>query len=375
MKKFVKKRLVAIVIAGLLVFSVLGLVACKRDARFRVDIFLHSSMDEYSYELSMSVQKTLSNDMNINAQFHDALWDSNQQETEIKDILNKGTNLLIIGIINYASADNIAALAKEKGVKVIFFVREVYSDTLNTIPNNDNTVFVGSRNDVAGDMQGELIADYLTMDNLSNGDKNPYKVEDDTTINYVLLRGATGNQSADIRTKRVIDTANRLLQEQGNNIVLKAVKDPIDCEWDGGKAQQEMTDLLMLQAVQKPTSGDNGKINMVIGNNDDLACGAIDAMSSSQYNYNKGDLNNTILAFGMDASTKGKGYVQQNRMAATLELDVQYHSDLITKVVQNIVDGKEKDDMVADVQSVRDDKQVFVDGRIVLFDYTKYEKN
>ena len=81
--------------------------------------------------------------------------------------------------------------AKNAGIPIIFFNREVSDDVVNSY---EQCAFVGTDAAEAGHMQGEMIGDYL-LENYDTVDLNG-----DGTISYVLFKGQEGNAEAEYRT-------------------------------------------------------------------------------------------------------------------------------------------------------------------------------
>ena len=92
-----------------------------------------------------------------------------------------------MNIVNTGSddaANGIVTMAKNAGIPVIFFNREV-SDTV--IKSYDKCCFVGTRAEEAGMLQGEMIGDYV----LANFNK--LDLNGDGEISYILFKGEEGN--------------------------------------------------------------------------------------------------------------------------------------------------------------------------------------
>jgi len=383
----------AFVVASIILLGVGMLVACSQnDDKYRVDIFVYATSDEYGGSLSNNTEKLLK-DAGYNVQLHDAEWNPDKQMTQIEDALTRGTNLMLVALADYANGTTVATKAKEAGIKVIFFIREPYDSGTNGIPNQngltlDNTLFVGARNGVAGNMQGELLVDSLTTEG------SPYYIEkelDDEdnekeiTINYILLRGDVGNPAADARSNNVIAKANELLSKSGRKIKLNAIES-YDAKWNDANARKFMDDWFAdsKNGVQKPSATDNaGKLNLVIGNSDALVTAAIDSLTASK-DFNNGNIGKSILTIGMDADIKGKQYIESDRLGATLSLDSNFNAKIIVEMVKNISAGGDEASMKQQLEALsqEDKKEIIVSNhvsgttingdRVVEFDYEKY---
>jgi len=365
-----KKKLIAILIAGLLAVGAFGLIGCTTTDDFRVDAFVYSRQDEYADVLAGELENTLKDGIKLTV--HDAEWSGDKQMSQIESVLARGTDLMLVALRDYTMGPQVANMAAEKGIQVIFYTREPYDDNMNTITDHKNTAFVGLRNDVAGQLQGELLAHYLTDEN------SPYKVENGTTVNYIMFRGNVGNPAADERTSNTISKANELLQ--GTDIVLHPLVQDVDTAWMDAEAHDSMETLLGQYSASRPQDGgDNGEINLILGNSDALTLGAINALQGTQQ-WNMGDLEQSILALGMDASTPGKQAIENKYMAATIEGDIKFNAQILARMVKNVMDGEVEQGMVKGlVEDLSQEgvagKEVFVEGRMVGFDFTKWSGN
>ena len=137
----------------------------------------------------------------------------NTQPTQLDQIntaITNGCNLLIVNIVETSSPDaaqQAADAAKNAGIPIIFFNREVSNDVVNSY---ENCAFVGTDAAEAGHMQGEMIADYL-IENYDAVDLNG-----DGKISYVLFKGQEGNAEAEYRTQYSVEDANKILAENGH---------------------------------------------------------------------------------------------------------------------------------------------------------------
>src|SRR5690606_30104465 len=126
------------------------------------------------------------------------------QMTQIDNAIARGTDLLVVNIVETESGQTVVNKAKENNLPVIFFNREVSDEVINSY---DKAAFIGTDPDEAGYMQGQLIADIL----LADYDK--FDLNGDGKISYVMLRADLDNPEANGRTKYSVLEANRLLEE------------------------------------------------------------------------------------------------------------------------------------------------------------------
>ena len=96
--------------------------------------------------------------------------------------------------------------AKNAGIPIIFFNREVENSVVDSY---ENCAFVGTDAAEAGHMQGEMIGNFL-LENYDAVDLNG-----DGTISYVLFKGQEGNAEAEYRTQYSVEDADAILTEAG----------------------------------------------------------------------------------------------------------------------------------------------------------------
>lgn len=354
-----KKKILAVVLSCLLAFGTFGLIACvSNEAKFQVDVFIYNRIDEYGDELAKEIVKQVGAKAQVNIHDGETFDDADgKQAQQIENVLNSGTDLIIAALADYSIAERVAQQAQAKGVQVIFSIREPYTESnANALENFDNTSFVGIQNDVAGILQGQLVAKYLT--------EGRYRVEEGTTVNYIQFRGDNGNPAADARSKNVIEQANLLLSEK--NITLNPIEadsgtnvdnTSIDVAWNGDfgdtSARGRLEAILNSRGVGLASKEENDNINMIIGNSDDIAIGAITALQTKD--WNKGNLDKTIPVFGMDALTNGKQYVKDGMLTATLEADLSFNAKILTQMINNVINGaKVAKDTIKDLDQLTD---------------------
>ncbi|MCL2599480.1 MAG: substrate-binding domain-containing protein [Firmicutes bacterium] len=338
-----KKKFIAMLVASLMLVGVFAFVGCdkKAEADFVVDVFVYADSDEYGFDLSRTIEgmiKTEYKDISVEVNHHDANWDGATQTRQIDDALTRGTDLLVVALQEYTSAESVAKKAKDNGINVIFFVREPYDNaSFNGLTGNDNAIFVGLENEDGGNQQGEQIFEALTSEG------SQYKVQDGTEenptyVNYLMFRGNVGNPAADARSANSVAKANQLLADR--NIVLQKydTDSEVDVAWFDGAVKEWLADKTDYEYASA-TSGNDGKVNLIIGNSDALTIGAIDTLADKGVNTGDSNQKTSIPMFGFDASKFGKEYIKNGRMTATLIGEYDYFASTVLQVVKNSKDG------------------------------------
>lgn len=328
-----KTALLSFLLGALMIFA-FSLKACVNNTEnASVHIFYYTYSDTYLSSVRASVGEKLKTS-GISYQEHDAGGSQTTQTEQIQTAITKGAKVIVVNLVNTGSNDaasEVISLAKNADIPVIFFNREV-SDEL--IQSYDKCVFVGTRAEEAGILQGEMIGEYL-LANYSEIDLNS-----DGKISYILFKGEEGNKEAIYRTQLSVERANKLLSENG-----KAALEFYDAQnpnkylvdkngqWSAQSANEYMTTALASYNADK-----NNMIELIICNNDGMAEGAISALNSAGYNLGEESVN--IPVFGVDATDAAKSLIAKGKMAGTIKQDAEGMADAIIRIVKNANSGE-----------------------------------
>ncbi|MBR7112647.1 MAG: galactose ABC transporter substrate-binding protein [Clostridia bacterium] len=307
-----KKRCLAFAAILLLVLALF--TGCGAAKNTDVHVFYYNYSDTYISSVRTTLDKELTN-AGISHQDYDGGGSQTTQTEQIRTALTKGAKAILVNIVNTGSDDaakEIVALARDAGVPLVFFNREVSDDVVKSY---DMCAFVGTKAEEAGILQGELIGEFL----LANYDK--YDLNGDGEISYILFKGEEGNNEAIFRTKYSVEEANKKLTANG--------KKPLkfydasnkngylvdkNGQWSAAAAGEYMTTAL----TEYNAEGGN-MIELVISNNDGMAEGAISALNA--VGYNKGADSPTIPVFGVDATEAAKNLIAKGQMSGTIKQD------------------------------------------------------
>ena len=313
-----------------LICTASGCAGKKEDAD--VHVFYYTYSDPYISTVRSSLDKALG-DAGIKYQDHDSNNNQTTQTEQVQTAITKGAKLLVVNIVTTGSDDaasGIVSLAKNAGIPVIFFNREV-SDAV--VKSYDKCAFIGTDATEAGKLQGDMIGNYL-VDNWSKVDLNG-----DGEISYVLFMGEKGNNEAIYRTRYSVENANAKLSAAGKKPLKfydpsNADKYLLDREgkWSAQAANEYMTTLL-----SSHSTANKNMVELIICNNDGMAEGAISALNSA--GYNNGSVT-TIPVFGVDATSAAKELIKAGKMAGTIKQDAQGMAEAILKCTQNGIGGK-----------------------------------
>lgn len=180
------------------------------------------------------------------------------QNQQIEELLQEGVRTLMINPVDRSAAGAELEKAKKADVPVVFFNKEPYPEDMKKWP--EKVYYVGSKAETSGMMSGQILADYWK--NNPKADLNG-----DGKLQYVMLKGETGHQDTELRSKYVI----RCLR--GNGIAVQKVAE--------GSAYWERNEGRILMSSFLTSVGD--RIEAVIANNDEMALGAIEALKAAGF--------------------------------------------------------------------------------------------
>ena len=329
-----KTKILSFALAALLLFPALCFVGCGNRGNADVHVFYYTYSDPYISTVRAALGDKL-REAGIRFQDHDSNNSQTTQTEQVQTAITKGAKMLIVNIVTTGSDDasgSIVALAKNAGIPVIFFNREVSDAVVNSY---EKCAFIGTDAAEAGYLQGDMIGDYL-LKNYSTVDLNG-----DGSISYVMFMGEKGNNEAIYRTEYSVENANKKLEAAGKPHLVfydaantdKYLLDR-DGKWSAQAANEYMNTIL---ASYSPSAGN--MVELIICNNDGMAEGAISALVSAGYNKGTGS-GITIPVFGVDATSAARELIKSGKMAGTIKQDAEGMADAIEDVIENGLEGK-----------------------------------
>ena len=238
---------------------------------------------------------------------------------------------------------------------VVFFNRQPSNSTtgeldMATLTFNDNTYYVGFDATQGGDLQGEMVLDYIKK-NAAELDRNG-----DGIIGYVLAVGDIGHNDSIARTRGTRKALGTAVEKDGN-----IVSDPIGTNTDGtsdlvvdgkvtaddGKeyiirelASQEMKNqsgatwdaATAGNALQSWSSSFGDQIDVIVSNNDGMGMSMFNAWSKD----------NGVPTFGYDANSDAVAAIAEG-YAGTISQNPAVQAYLTLRLLRNVFDGVDID--------------------------------
>ena len=300
-----------------------------------VGVFYYDFSDVYISSVRASMDEQLTA-MGVKFTNYDAAGSQPSQTEQVNTAITGGTNLLIVNIVETATSDpakDIVDAAKNAGIPVIFFNREVADNSV--INSYDKCAFVGTNAPDAGHMQGEMIGNYL-MAHYDEVDLNG-----DGSISYVMFKGQEGNAEAEARTQFGVEDADKILTAAGKPALSyydasASTKYLVDT---AGKWSAQAANDYMVSLLGSYNENNGNMVEVIICNNDGMAEGAISALQN--VGYNNGDGTTIIPVFGVDATDSAKALIKAGNMTGSIKQDAVGMATTIMTLVQNVKDGAE----------------------------------
>lgn len=353
LKKFLAASLAAVM--------VLGLAACgggseskdagktaggekKTEGKAKaLTVLSFNASDPYTAKV-MNQLKEQGKAAGFDVQVQDAQNDLAKQNDQL-DIALGDADVIAIQPVQNNSTKELIEKAKDKK-PTVFFNRE-YPEGSEIMKEN-GSIFVGTKIEDAGIMQGQLFLDlYKEHPEL---DKNK-----DGEISYILLMGEPVNPEAKARSEYSVKT----IKDAG--IKLKQVGETLVANWDLKQAKDACDAVL----------ANNKDVELILANNDNMALGAVNALQEIGFNKEVAspkdiDYAKWVPVIGVDALDTAKEAIAKGTMAATVMQDDVKMAQAIVQISMNQANGKRGADSVEGTDFKTED------GVSVRIPYVKY---
>lgn len=241
-------------------------------------------MTNYRTEMETYLTGKSTADVKYEVQITDGKNDQATQTEQIDSFIAQAYDVLIVNLVDLTAASTIIDKVKAAGIPTVFINRQPSAADMELW---DKITYVGAKAEDSGTYQGEIAVDLWNAAD-SKVDKNG-----DGVLQYVMLMGQEIHQDAALRTEFSIKKieasgikVEKLFQERGN--------------WDRVLGQEKT-------AAAIAQFGD--KIEIVFGNNDDMALGAIEALKAAKM---------VVPVIGVDATAPALDAIAAGDLAGTV---------------------------------------------------------
>ena len=205
------------------------------------------------------------------------------QNDQVQLYIDQGVDALAINPVDRTACPEISKKVEGKDIPIVYFNREPIAEEMVDFTD---WYYVGCRAEESGTMSGQILVEYFKA--------NP---TEDGVIHYVMLQGEPGHQDAELRTEFSL----KALTDAGFELV-EVQKDT--GHWNRVEGQDKMTAWL--------ATGD--RIDCVLGNNDDMALGAIEALKAEGY-FTEGKY---MPVVGVDATAPALEALKEGTLLGTV---------------------------------------------------------
>ena len=354
------KKFLALMMAMVLCLTMVGAASASEAV-----VSWYTFGDVYLTSVRTALEAAMT-EKGINVQMKDSNANQQTQTDDINTALVTGANAIVINMVEsgaIGTAETLMNTVAQYGVPAVFFNRAVSTDDAEAaalFATYEKSAFIGTKFDEAGKMQGDMIGAYV-LENYDAIDLNK-----DGVISYVMFKGDEANQEAILRTQYGVENANAVLTAAGKpelayydaNATTKYHVD-MNGTWSNTASFEYMSTIL---AQYNPAQGN--MVELVIANNDDMALGAVNALTN--IGYNTGVAGDPVIpVFGVDATDAAKELIAAGRMTGTIKQDAEGMADAVAVITANMVAGKDKFDGLNPAYGQ-------VDGWMVTIPYAMY---
>lgn len=233
-------------------------------------------------------------------QFLDAQGDIGRQLSQTQSLAAQGVDAIIINPVDTAATQMMTKVAVENGIPLVFVNRQPEGKDLE----NDDVVFVGSDQKLAGTLQMEALAEQLGGEG-----------------NVAIMLGELSSGATHKRTAGVKEVAD---EYPGIQVI-----------------EEQPADYQRTKAINLMNNWIVGgqQIDAIAANNDEMALGALIAMKQS------GISPDGVLVGGIDATRDALESMQRGEMAVTVFQDAEGQGGGAVQAAVDMINGEPVDDI------------------------------
>lgn len=316
LKKMIVIIIVVVAVSEILIEAVPNDVPYSSMNPINVGVVFYRFDDPYVVVLKQSLENIeKENEGKVKFSFHDSKNDKAIQNQNINTLLESGNvDVLLLSLVDLVNdPKEIINQIKDKNIPVIFASKRILKVDENIVKSYDKAYYVLPDSEQGGRLQGKMLA------NIWNKNKNAIDTNKDDVMQYVVLQGGVSSMGTTDRTKYSIMT----IKDEGIKVEQLASE---FCDWDEDLAR-EKTEGLFVQY--------DGRIEVIIANNDVMAIGAVKALQ--KFGYNKGKNTKTKPVVGMDAIPESLDFIKKGYMLGTVLQDPDVMAETFYKIVMHLV--------------------------------------
>lgn len=317
---------------ALSVLSILSLASCGSHEN-TVGLFIYDSTDTFMTSFAGTIEQGF-DDMGVKYLFKGAERNQTIQNQQVISLLDEGSNLLVINLVDRLAASALIEMADEKNTNLIFINREPLQGDLS---GHKNTFYVGSDSEQAGDLQASLAEQLFTKPEM-DAKTCPYDKNKDGIINLVVIKGEEGHQDTELRT----DRCTKRLVEDGYaiNVLTTATGN-----WTTSGGYEAMGKIA--KEYYDPADPDKQQIELVYCNNDDMAAGAVNYLKDNHVlSSNSSFADQPIQIIGFDGTQTGLKLVEDGFIYGTVLNDAVTQGSHVCALANKILNNEDTSNVI-----------------------------
>lgn len=304
----------------------------KAKKKIKIGVTLYDSYDTfltgYMRAFDKEVAEKRAEGYEVNVLQYNAAGSQAMQNEQVEEMLQNSCDVLCVNLVDRTAPSEIIDMAKKKDVPVIFFNRELVEEDLNQW---NKLYYVGADAKQSGILQGELVAEDVKEAEKEGQLPPELDRNGDGKLQYLIFEGEAGHQDSIMRTDYVVST----IQDAG--IPLERLDYSI-ANWSRAEAQSKMMQLY-------PEF--QGKIELILSNNDDMALGVIDA-------YDKIGVQKDLRPwiYGIDGTKAGLAAIEKGSMRATVYNDEAGQSKALFRIAFQLASEGAEDEEGTEIEKI-----------------------
>ena len=292
----------------------------ERDDSLRIGVALYTQDDTFISAMAQDLEQLAQEEesrigQKITLLVSDSRHNQTTQMGQVDRFLARGCDVLCVNLVDRTAAAVIADKAESEGVPLVFFNRQPVAED---IQRWEDIYYVGADAKESGTLQGRLVLDAWQEDPGSL-DRNG-----DGVLQYVMLEGEPGHQDSLLRTEYSI----KALTDGGVEVEKLASE---SANWNRAQAAARTAQWL-------EEFGD--QIEVIFSNNDDMALGAIDALTAAEQGA-------WPLIVGVDATAPAREAVAAGQLYGTVHNDSRGQARAILDLALAFWNGEDPAQAVA----------------------------
>lgn len=326
----------------------LFLMASCANEKTNISLFLYTDSDTFLNSLKDSVIDKFASNNNYEL---NTFYGQNSQYVQINQIIdeiNNKSDLLLINLVDRLAASSIIEKAELLNVPIIFFNKEPLA---KDIVKSNNAFYVGTNPIFEGEGQAEIVDNLF--DGVNNFKYSSFDKNKDGKLQVVQIKGEQGHQDTEQRSQYSL----KKLLELGYEVEILATT---YADWSRDVAKVDFSEMY------EEILNNNNQIELILSNNDDMALGVIDYLTSlKEYDSSKTFLEQYFPIIGVDATEVGLKAINDNLLYGTIRNNRNTQADAIYKLAEIILNKGNFEEFEYDITNK---KFVRIDGEKITKD-------